>query len=366
MKFSCNKDIFLEAVLTTSKAASAKSTIPALEGILLELENNSMAMTGYNLEIGIKTVIPVENGVDGNIVINAKRLSEIVRKMPSGSLEIDIGENNSATIKSGRSKMSIMCMSADDYPSVPQANIENGFVTLQKTLKSMISQTVYACAVSDTKPVFTGCLFEIKNNFLNVVAMDGLRIAVRREPLTYDNTSFIVPQKSLEELARLLSDDDEKNITVSLEKNQVSFAFGNYTMISRIISGEFLDYEKYITYENSISAELNCSEMINTLERGMLVVSDKIKLPLKCEFSNDCLSLNCTTTLGSYSDEVAVKYGGEPFTIGLNTKFLLDAVKASESSDVKLIMTGKSIEPVLIVPKEGNEFTFLIMPMRLK
>lgn len=366
MKFSCNKDIFLEAVLTTSKAASAKSTIPALEGILMELSNNELSLTGYNLEIGIKTSVSVVNGEDGSIIINAKRLCEIVRKMPSGELEIIIENNNSATIKNGRTKMSIMCMAAEDYPQVPQANAEKGFSMQQKTLKSMITQTKYACAVTDTKPVFTGCLFEIKDNILSVVAMDGLRIAVRQEPLSYENSSFIVPAKSLDELSHLLSDENDKDITVSIEKNQISFEFGKYTMISRLINGEFLDFNKYIKYENALSVETNCSDMISSLERGMLVISEKVKLPLRCEFSNDTLTLSCTTALGSYNDQINVKYSGEPFTIGLNTRFLLDAFKACESSDVKFIMTGKSIEPVLLVPKEGNEFTFLIMPMRLK
>lgn len=366
MKFSCDKDVFLEAIVTTSKAASAKSTIPALEGILMELDGNVMSMTGYNLEIGIKTTIQVENGENGNIVINAKRLCEIVRKMPSGVLDIVIENNNSATIKNGRTKMSIMCMSAEEYPQVPQANVENGFVMQQKTLRSMIMQTKYACAVTDTKPVFTGCLFEIQDNVLSVVAMDGLRIAVRQEPLTYENSKFIVPAKSLDELSHLLSDEDDKNITISIEKNQISFEFGKYTMISRLINGEFLDFHKYIKHDDALFVEINCSDMINTLERGMLVISEKIKLPLRCEFSSDTLTLSCTTALGSYNDQINIKYNGEPFTIGLNTKFLLDAFKASESSDVKFIMTGKSIEPVLIVPKEGKEFTFLIMPMRLK
>ena len=259
-----------------------------------------------------------------------------------------------------------MCMNADEYPQVPQANVENGFTMQQKTLKSMITQTKYACAVSDTKPVFTGCLFEIQDNILSVVAMDGLRIAVRQEPLNYENSSFIVPAKSLDELSHLLSDEDDKNITVSIEKNQISFEFGKYTMISRLINGEFLDFHKYIKHDNSLFVEINCSDMISTLERGMLVISEKVKLPLRCEFSSDTLTLSCTTALGSYNDQINIKYSGEPFTIGLNTKFLLDAFKASESSDVKFIMTGKSIEPVLIVPKEGTEFTFLIMPMRLK
>lgn len=366
MKFSCNKDVFLEAVVTTSKAASAKSTIPALEGILMELDNSVLSLTGYNLEIGIKTTIQVESEEKGSIVINARRLSDIVRKMPSGTLEIVIEDNNSASIKNGRTKMSIMCMGADEYPQVPQANVENGFTMRQKTLKSMITQTKYACAVTDTKPVFTGCLFEIQDNKLSVVGMDGLRIAVREEPLFYENTSFIVPARSLDELSHLLSDENDKEIKISLEKNQISFEFGKYTMISRLINGEFLDFHKYIKHDDASFVEINCSDMISSLERGMLVISEKVKLPLRCEFASDTLTLSCTTVLGSYNDQINIKYSGEPFTIGLNTKFLLDAFKASESADVKFIMTGKSIEPVLIVPKEGSEFTFLIMPMRLK
>ena len=366
MKFSCNKDVFLEAVVTTSKAASAKSTIPALEGILLELDNSVLSLTGYNLDIGIKTNIQVESDEKGSIVINARRLSEIVRKMPSGTLEIVIEDNNSASIKNGRTKMSIMCMDAEVYPQVPQANVENGFTMPYKTLKSMIAQTKYACAVTDTKPAFTGCFFEIKDNKLSVVGMDSLRIAVREEPLTYEDTGFIVPARSLDELSHLPSDDDSKDIKISIEKNQISFEVGKYTMISRLINSEFLDFHKYIKHDNSAFAEINCSDMISSLERGMLVISDKVKLPLRCEFTTDTLTLSCTTVLGSYNEELNIKYSGEPFTIGLNTKFLLEAFKASECSDVKFIMTGKSIEPVLIVPKEGSEFTFLIMPMRLK
>ena len=371
MKFSCNKDVFLEAVVTTSKAASAKSTIPALEGLLLELDNSVLSLTGYNLEIGIRTTIQVESEEKGSIVINAKRLCDIIRKMPSGTIEIVIEENRSATIKAkagmNMTEMSIMCMVAEEYPQVPQANVGNGFTMQQKTLKSMITQTKYACAVTDTKPVFTGCLFEIQDNILNVVAMDGLRIAVRQEPLNYENCSFIVPAKSLDQLSHLLSDEDDKNIKISIEKNQISFEFGKYTMISRLLNGEFIDFHKYIKHnDNSMFVEINCSDMISSLERGMLVINEKVKLPLRCEFTSDTLTLSCTTVLGSYNDQINIKYSGEPFTIGLNTKFLLDAFKASESSDVKFIMTGKSIEPVLVVPKEGSEFTFLIMPMRLK
>ena len=156
MKFSCEKNVILEAVMTTSKAASSKSSIAALEGVLMELENNVLTITGYNLEIGIRTEITVENGEDGSTVVNARMLSDIIRKMPSGTINFDIGDNNMATIVNGASELSIKCMRADEYPPVPQANVEQGFAMPQKTLKSMINQTKYACAVTNTKPALTG------------------------------------------------------------------------------------------------------------------------------------------------------------------------------------------------------------------
>lgn len=366
MKFSCAKDVILEAVMTTSKAASSKSTIAALEGVLMELDNNVLSITGYNLEIGIRTEITVENGENGSTVVNARMLSDIIRKMPSGTLNFNIGENNMATIVNGSSELSVMCMRADEYPPVPQANVEQGFTMPQKTLKSMIIQTKYACAVTDTKPALTGCLFDIADNVLNVVAVDGIRIALRCEPMTYENTKFIVPARTLDELVHLLSDENDKNITVSIEKNQISFEISSYTMISRLINGEFMEYKKHFQCEESVFAEVKCREIIEVLDRAMLFINEKNKSPIRCEFNGDSLTVSCSTSLGKINDKINIKYNGEPITIGFNTKFLLDAFKASDSDSVKLILTGSAVSPVIIAPMEGKEFTFLLLPMRLK
>lgn len=366
MKFSCAKDIILDAVLTTSKAASSKSTIAALEGVLMELEDNILTITGYNLEIGIRTEIPVENGENGSTVVNAGMLSNIIRKMPSGTLSFEIGENNMATIVNGVSELSIMCMRADEYPPVPQANVENGFTLPQKMLKSMIMQTRYACAVTDTKPALTGCLFDIADNFINVVAVDGIRIALRREPITYDNTRFIVPAKTLDELIHLLSDENDKDVTVSIEKNQISFMVGSYSMISRLINGEFMEYKKHLECTSSVFAEVKCREIIDVLDRSLLFINDKNKSPIRCEFKGDELTMSCATALGRINDKIGIKYNGEPITIGFNARFLLDAFRAADTDSVKLILTGSAVSPVMIVPMEGEEFKYLLLPMRLK
>lgn len=366
MKFSSAKEVILEAFLTTSKAASSKSTIPALEGLLLELNDNKLTVTGYNLEIGIRTEIPVENGEDGSTVINARILCEIVRKMPSGVLEFDIGDNKTAKIKNGQTEFSIMCMRADEYPPVPQTGIENGFSMPQHLLKSMINQTKYACATTDTKPTLTGCKFEIADNVLSVVAVDGIRIALRQENVAYENVDFIVPNRTLEELTHILSDENDKNVTVCIDKNQILFKIDKYTMISRLINGDFLEYRKHLNCECTVYAEVNCREIIDMLDRAMLVINEKNKSPVRCEFGSDSITMSCTTSLGKVSDKIAVKYNGEPITIGFNAKFLLDAFKACDTDKVKIILTGSAVSPVIILPMEGRSFIFFLLPMRLK
>ena len=366
MKFSCAKDIILDAVMTVSKAAASKSTISALEGVLIELNENLLTITGYNLEIGIRTEITVQGSMNGSTVINAKMLCDIIRKMPTGIIDFDIEDGKAAQISAGRTEMSVMCMRADEYPPVPQASGEKGFTISQKTLKSMILQTKYACSVNDTKPALTGCLFEIDNNVLYVVAVDGIRIALRQEPINYENIQFIVPAKTLEELVHLLSDENDKKVTICIDKNQITFEIDSYTMISRLINGEFMDYKKHLTCEETIFSELNCREIIEVLDRAMLFINEKNKSPIRCEFNSDSLTISCSTTLGKINDKINIKYNGEPIAIGFNAKFLLDAFKAAEGDAVKMIMTASAVSPVIIVPMEGRDFTFLLLPMRLK
>ncbi len=365
MKFSCKKELILSVVQTTSKAAAAKSSIPALEGILLELEGNKLTVTGYNLDIGIKTDIEVNGIENGNIVINARMAGDIIRKMPSGDITLSCDSNNMASIVSRETELSIMCISADDYPVVPQVNPETSFSVPQKMIKSMINQTKFAVAVTDTKPALMGCKFEIADNVLSVVAVDGVRIALRQEPVVYDNIEFIVPAKTLDELVHILADDNDKNVTICIDKNQISFSVGDYIMISRLIDGDFIQYRNHLVCNDEVYAEVNCRDIIDMLERSMLIINEKNKNPIRCELNGDTLAMSCTTGLGKINDKISVKYSGEPITIGFNAKYMLDAFKACDSDSVKLIMSS-SVAPIIIKPLSGAEFTFLVLPMRLK
>ena len=367
MKFCCAKDMILDAVTTTSKAAASKSAIAALEGLLLELESNVLKITGYNLEIGIRTEITVQDGEDGATVINAKMLSDIIRKMPTGVLQFDIEDGKSAKISIKSTELSVPCMKKDDYPDVPQTSADSGFKMPQKLLKSMIVQTRYACATVVTKPALTGCLFDIdEDKTLNVVAVDGIRIALRREPLDFENKQFIVPARTLDELTHLLSDENDKNVTVSIDKNQISFEIGSYTMISRLINGEFLEYKKHLKCEDKITAEVKCREIIEVLDRALLFVNEKNKTPIRCEFNGDSLNISCSTALGKIDDKINIKYNGDPIAIGFNAKFLMDAFKAADCDTVKLVLTASAVSPVIIVPMQGQEFTYFLLPVRLK
>lgn len=365
MKFICSKEVILSAVTIAAKAASSKSAVAALEGLLLELSGDTLTITGYNLEIGIKTDIPVTNVEDGTAVINAKMFSDLIRKMPSGMLDIDV-DGKCAYIRQGATELMVMCMSGEEYPPIPQANLEGGFTLTQKTLKSMITQTKYACATIDTKPALTGCLFEVKDGVLNVVAVDGVRIALRQEPIKCEDTSFIVPARTLDELVHLLSDEEDRSVTAAVERNQISFKIDNYTMISRLVTGEFLDYKKHLGFQESFIAKVKCREIIDVLDRAMLFLNDKNKSPLRCEFNGDALNISCSTTLGKINDKINVEYNGTPLTIGFNAKFLLDAFKAADSDTVNVLLTSSAVSPVMIVPVEGNEFKFFLLPMRLK
>lgn len=365
MKFSCSKETLLSAVQTTAKAAAGKSTIAALEGVLMELEGNILTVTGYDLDIGIKTSIEVKGIESGNIVINAKMAGDIIRKMPTGDITFECGENNVAEISGRDTNFSVMCMSADDYPNVPQVNPDTSFSMPQKLLKSMIVQTKFAVAVVDSKPALMGCKFELEDNILSVAAVDGVRIALRQESLTYNNISFIVPAKTLEELTHILSDDNDKNVTISIDKNQISFTVDSYIMISRLLDGDFIPFKNYLKCSADVYAEVNCREMIEMLDRTMLIINEKNKNPIRCEIKDGSIYMSCTTAIGKVNDKISVKYNGEPIVIGFNAKYMLDAFKACDTDTVKLVVTS-SVAPIIILPMNGNAFTYLVLPMRLK
>lgn len=240
MKFVCGTAELSEACLNVQRAVSTKTSIPAVEGILIKAVSGQLILTGYDLELGINTAIKATVEEEGSIIINARILCDILRKLPGESVRFESDARLLASIVSGNAKYSLIGMSAEEYPELPSVSGGYPIVINQGVLKDMVRQTIFAVAVNDSKVVHTGVKFDISGNILKLIAIDGFRLAVRKENIDYsgDDISFIVPAKTLSEIMKLMNDDDG-TISLGVGKRHIVFEIGSYSVVSRLLEGEF-------------------------------------------------------------------------------------------------------------------------------
>ncbi len=366
MKFTCIKAEINEALSNVSRAVPQKSPLTALEGVKLYLNRNTLELTGYDLELGIQTKIDVVSEDIGECILNSKLFGEIIRKMPSEKIEIEIDEKLTTTIRGFNTEYKILAMPADEYPSIPDYDTGDNFTIPQPMLKNMINQTIFAVAVVDNKPILMGELFDILDYNFNLVAIDGYRLAVRSEKIESDNHyHFVVKAKALSEVSKLLKDDEEEKVTMHVSKKHITFEIGKYMLFSRLLEGDFHNYKGSIPANHNTEIVINTREFISTLERCMLLINEKSKAPVRCIFKDGKVKLSCSTALGKFVDEMEADTAGPSVEIGFNCRYLLDALKATESDKVRLQLNG-GLSPMKIVPMEGNDYTFLVLPTRLK
>lgn len=366
MKFTCKKEDITAAIYNVSKAVSPKSTITALEGIKLRLEESKLELTGYDLEIGITTFIECSSSDTGEIILNSRLFSEITRRMPSEIITYEVNENLNLKITGGNAEYKISAISAEEYPALPEIEMENPVKVSQSVLRSMINQTVYAVSTNDAKPIMTGELFDIENGIVNIVAIDGFRLAIRNEKIVYsDKKYFVVPSKALREASALLNEDEEKECNVYVNEKHVLFDINGYRIFTRLLEGEFHKYKNSIPAEFKTEVIVNTNDIIHSLERCALLLNEKNKAPVKCRFENGSISVECKTGIGRLDDSIEADIHGEGLTIGFNNKFLLDALRASDTDKVRIQMSGSN-RAVKILPLEGEHFTFIVMPVQIR
>lgn len=365
MKFTVNKSDITEAVSNIQRAVSTKTSIPALEGILLSATETGLELCAYDLELGITTVIPAFMMEPGKAVLSAKLFSDIVRRTPAETVTVSVDEKNMATLESGYSRFSIIGIPAEEFPELPKLSDSTQISLPGALLKSMIRQTLFAIAESDAKPIHQGSLFSLENDILDVVSVDGYRLAVRREPVDFsEDLSFVVPGKTLSELLKLIKDSEEP-VEISAGRRHILFKIDNYTVISSLLEGEFLNYKAAIPPESQTEVVLKTREAIDSVERVSLLITDRLKSPIRCLFDNNEVKLNCTTSMGRASDQLDVEMTGQSVEIGFNNRYLLEALRNTECDEVK-VQLGGPLSPMKVVPKEGDSFLFLVLPVRLK
>ena len=345
MNIICDKTLLSAAIDGVSKAVTLRSTIPVLEGILLKAEGFQLTLTGYDLEMGIVTTIDANVKEPGEVVLNAKLLSSMVSRMPSGQINIQSAENGKTTIQSGAEET---------------LNIKTG------VLRDMIERTLYAVSQDEKKPAHTGELFEISPDKLTVVALDGYRLAIVERPVeAIKEIRIIVPSKTMNEVSHLLANDDEETVHISANRRYVVFTTAGYTIMSRLIEGEFLNYHNVIPNGSRTSVVLDTKEFIETIERASLIITERLKNPLRISFTEGKVVVRCQTNLGRVVDEFNAQCEGDEVEIGFNNRYLLDALRNARTEQVKLEISGP-LSPVKVLPTEGSDFLYLVLPVRFK
>lgn len=366
MKIICNTTVLAEACNVVQRGVPQKSTLPATEGIFLQAKNSKLTLTGYDLEVGITTTIECSTETEGSIVLNARLLCDILRRLPSQSVTINSDNHNLCKITSGEAEFSLVGIPADDYPELPTVSGGMPFSIKQGILKNMVKQTIFAVAVQDIKPVHKGIKFEVENNNLRLVSCDGFRLAIRNETIDYsgENMTFVVPAKTLAEVTKL-ADDDEADIIFSIGKKFILFEIGNYRIISRILEGEFFNYKNAIPSESSTKARVNLKLLLDSVERTSLLITSKIKSPVRCVFDDNTIRISSATSLGAATDKIPASIDGKRLEIGFNNTYLTDCLRTVDVDEVNIELSSP-VSPIIIKPVEGDNFIFLIIPMRLK
>ena len=366
MKFTCEKNQLVSAISVASRTVAQKSAISGLEGILVRAGVKVM-LTGYNLETGITVSVDADIQETGACVMPARLFFDIVRKLPDDTVSIQVDESFKVSIKGGISSFTITALSADDYPELQDVDSEKGIRVPQNELKAMISGTIFAVSENQARPIHTGVLFEVDNDSITSVAVDGYRLALRRylpEESLERTLKFVAPAAALKEVEKILGDTDDP-ATFYPGSKHILFTIGDATLVCRILEGEFLDWRRVLPQNNPVKLVGNVSRLTDSIERVGLVISEKLKSPVRCKFGDNAAELRTVSTIGEAYDVCPIAGDGKDLEIGFNCKYLLDALRAVPDSECTLEMIN-GLSPIVLNPTEGNRYSYMVLPVRLK
>ncbi len=370
MKLVCEKDKLLKAINSVVKGASSKTTMPILEGIFIQTNDNDVKLTTYDLEIGIEYIIDAKVEKQGSTVVNAIMFSEIIRKLPDTEINISLNEKNLLEIECEGSLYKLATMNPEEFPDLPKINIENSITLEQKNLKNMIRKTIFGVSIEENRPIFTGCLFEIEDNKLNVVAVDGFRLAWKSNFLENPSNNFkaVIPGKTLNEVNKIILDSYDL-IKIGISKNQALFEMENCKIVTRLLDGEFLNYKNVIPENWETRIRVNKKDLQECFERISLIsfssMEKEKKYPVKLNIEIGKITISCTNQTGDAKEELYISTEGKNLEVGFNPKYFLDALKVIDDEEI-YVDFGSNISPCVIRPIENSDYTYMILPIRMK
>ena len=367
MRFTCEKNMLVLGLNICGRTVSAKSALSSIEGILCKA-GNGLSLTGYNMETAITYEIEAEVTDAGECVLPARLFSDIIRRLPEGTVTVVVDENHKVSIRSGYASFTISAESAEDYPELPDVGSGSSIRIPQGALKELINGTIFAVSENQGRPIHTGVKFEVDEDTVSAIAVDGFRLARRTyhcENTTGKKISFVVPAQSLKEVEKILQDSDE-DVAFTLGGKHILFQMGPATLICRLLDGEFLDWRKVVPINCPVKLVAHVSDLASSIERVGLIVSEKYKSPVRCVFSNQELLLRTNTTIGAAEDKCAFAGDGKELEIGFNVRYLADALRVIPGDEVCLELTN-NLSPIVMTPVDNKQdFAYMILPVRIK
>ena len=367
MRFTCEKSMLVTGLNITGRTVAQKSALSAIEGILCRAAAD-LSLTGYNMETAITYQIEAEVTDPGQCILPAKLFGDIVRRLPEGPVTVVVDENYKVSIRAGYASFSISAEPADDYPELPEVGSGRSIRIPQTALKELISGTIFAVSENQGRPIHTGIKFEVEDDTISAIAVDGFRLARRTyhtESPTGRTLSFVVPSQGLKEVEKILSEADE-DAAFTLGSKHILYQIGKATLICRLLEGEFLDWRRVIPSNCPVKLVANVYDLASSIERVGLIVSEKYKSPVRCVFSDQVLLLKTNTTIGAAEDRCTIAGDGKELEIGFNVRYLADALRAIPTEEVVLELTN-SLSPIVLTPVDDkNDFAYMVLPVRIK
>ena len=367
MRFTCEKSMLVQGLNIAGRTVAQKSSLSVIEGILCKA-GHGLHLTGYNMETAITYQIDAEVADPGECILPAKLFGDIIRRLPEGPVTVVVDKDYKVAIRAGYASFNISAESAEDYPDLPDVNEGKPIAIPQSALKELISGTIFAVSENQGRPIHTGVKFEVADNAVSAIAVDGFRLARRTwhpEDAIGRELSFVVPAAGLKEVEKILTDSDE-SASFTLGSKHILYQIGNATLVCRLLEGEFLDWRRVVPTNCPIKLVANVSDLASSVDRVGLIVSEKYKSPIRCVFSNQVLLMRTNTTIGAAEDRCAIAGDGKELEIGFNVRYLADALRVIPTEEVTLELTN-GLSPIVLTPVDDKvDFAYMILPVRIK
>ncbi|GAB6179178.1 DNA polymerase III subunit beta [Desulfotomaculum defluvii] len=363
MKIICTRQNLIQGVTTAQRAVSTKNPMPILSGILLVAKDNRLELQATDLEMGIQCFVPCTTQEEGSIVLPAKYLSEIVRRLPDSPIQIERNQDTNVIIRYGQSEITINGFDAEEYPIFPKLQSNNSLTISEEKLKEYLRQILFATSPDENRPVFTGVLMEILEGNLRLVATDTHRLAMRQieSPSVKDDINIIIPGKTLNELTRVIGAAD-RQVTISIGENQITFGMEDTTLISRLIEGQFPNYRQVIPQGYKTRVRVKTKDLIEAAERASLLARVGTQI-IRLNIEEEKLVITANTEVGRIHEEVPVYLQGDTIQIAFNAVYLTDALRAISCDNIYFDMSGP-LSPGILRPVESDDYISLVLPVR--